>query len=235
MENNNLFHTVLRSLGYTCYLAAGRVWTPDGRWTGWSHLVNLVMIGGTKYLGDVAFGANEPTVPLPLVHGTVSPQVPPTESRLVFETLPEGVSNSKLWIHQYRFDPSKDWTPAYCFTETELLPGDLSGLNYSPWIGRTSIFTQKILCVRYTTAGESIDTIDGLPNEQTVVHGEVEGTLTLYQDNLKWRCRGENVLDVLLNSEEERLDALKKYWGIELDVEDQMAIKGTISAIRPKQ
>lgn len=200
-------------------------------WTGWSHLLNIVIIGGTKYLCDVGFGPNEPVVPVPLVHGEVRPQMSPAESRLVYETLEENISDCKLWIHQHRFDARSEWSPTYCFSDIEVLPGDLEGLNLAPSIGRTSHFTQKIICVRFTTEDESTENVDGLPSSESIGRGEADGALILNHDTVKWRRRGQTVLDVDLKSEDDRLEALRKYWGIELDVEDRMAIVGTVSAL----
>ncbi|KAK5167333.1 uncharacterized protein LTR77_007032 [Saxophila tyrrhenica] len=232
MEANSTFHNFLRSIGFHCYLVAGRVHVPtEERWTGWSHLVNIVVIGGTKYLVDVGFGPNEPTIPIPLSHGEVRPQEPPAESRVMFETLEENTSGCKLWLMRHRARPEEEWKTMYCFSDVEILPGDLEGLNFAPWASRTSHFTQKIICVRFTTAKESMEDIDGLPSSETVEGGDVDGQLVINQDKLSWRRRGDSVLEVELKSEDDRLEALKKYWGIVLDVEDQMAIVGTVSAL----
>lgn len=230
MEANSTFHNFIRSLGFHCYLVAGRVRMPTS-WTGWSHLLNIVIIGGTKYLCDVGFGPNEPVEPVPLLHGEVRSQISPAESRLVFETLEENISDCKLWQHQHRFNAEAEWSTTYCFSDVEVLPSDLEGLNLAPWVGRTSHFTQKVICVRFTTEDESTDNVGGLPNTETIEGGEIDGQLILNQDNLKWRRRGKNVLEVELKSEDDRVKALRKYWGIELDVEDRRAIVGTVSAL----
>ena len=234
MEVNSLFHTVLLTVGFNCYIAAARVWVaPESRWTGWSHLVNLVSIAGVKYLADVGFGANEPTLPIPLKHGGTVAQIPPAESRLVFEALPQNLSDCKVWIHQSKINAEAEWTPLYCFTEMEVLPTDIDGMNYSPMLGRTSIFTQRVMCVRITTDKEGPE--PGLAQEQVIDEGEIDGALIIDHDKFKWRRGGKTVLEWEFQSENERVVALKKYFGIELDVEDRDAILGTISAVPPKQ
>ena len=230
MENNTLFHTVILSLGFNCYVAGGRVAIGPGQWTGWSHLVNLITIGGIKYLCDVGFGSNEPIHPMPLHHDTVRPQISPAESRLVFETIPEYLSDTKLWIVQFRFDAELAWTNMYAFTETELLPTDIPDMNYSPWISRTSPFIQNIMCVRFTTDKE-VDG-DALAATETVGVDQIDGTLVIDNNRLKWRRHGKNVLDVEFKSENDRVEALKKYWGIDLDIEDREAIYGTANAVK---
>lgn len=230
MEANTLFHHVLLSLGFDCYIAAGRVWSPAGQWTGWTHLVNLVMIGGIKYFCDVAFGTAEPTVPIPLRHGEIQSQIVPAESRVVFESLPGYLSDSKLWLYQIRYDSQSEWKQVYCFTEMELLPTDIPEMNYSPWLSRYIHFTQRIVCARFTVSGEQDG--DGLPAEGTIEAGDIDGTLSIDHDKLTWRRHGKRVLQLEFKSEEDRIQALKKYWGIELDIEDQEAIVGSVAAIK---
>ncbi|KAK3716884.1 hypothetical protein LTR37_006234 [Vermiconidia calcicola] len=238
MEANTLFHTVILSLGFSCYTAAARVGFPSGNWGGWSHLVNLVTIGGTKYLCDVGFGPNEPTVPMPLNHGVVRPQIVPAESRIVFETLAQNLSDSKLWICQARTSPDAGWTSMYCFTEVEILPTDVPGMNFAPMRDPASHFTQKVLCVRLTTSKErsgNDSTGPGATSESDIEEGKIDGALIVDHDKLKWRRSGKTVLEAEFKSEEERVQALRKYWGIELDVEDREAILGTVSAVKEKE
>lgn len=232
MENNSLFHNVLLSMGFDCYLAAGRVWAGE-RWTGWGHLINVVIIDDIKYLCDVGFGSNEPTQPLPLQHGSIRIQISPSETRLVFETIEQNLSDSKLWICQFRVNAESEWSKMYCFTETEILPTDIPGLNYSPWVSRSSYFTQNVICVRFTTNKETDG--NGLPDAEAIDNGEIDGTLIIDNNRLKWRRHGKNMLDADLISEYERVKALERFWGIELDVEDREAITGTVGALKTKE
>ena len=62
--------------------------------------------------------------------------------------------------------------------------------------------------------------------------GQIDGTLVMDRNRLKWRRHGKSVLDVEFHSENDRVEALKRYWGIELDVEDLEAIFGTANAIK---
>lgn len=235
LEANTLFHNVLRALGFHCYLAAGRVWEPHGSWTGWSHVINIVMLDGKKYLCDVGFGPKEPLRPMLLVDGETSKHISPAEVRLVYQTLPQNLSDAKLWVYQWRPDANKDWMMTYCFSEMELLPGDLEGLNYAPWIGRASHFTQKVICVRYSLSNESDDEVDGLPVEVSIAQSEIDGSLIVNQDNFKWRRHGEDIIDRDFKDEDDRVETLRKYFGIELDFEDRRAITGSVSALKSKR
>lgn len=148
MEANVLFHTVLLSLGFKCYTAQGRVRIDDS-WSPLGHLVNLVTIGNTKYLCAVGFGKNEPLQPIALEHGHMLSQIRPAQSRLVYQTIDEFLSDSKVWIHRGRANEQAEWETLYCFTDLEVMPSDIESLNYSPWIGRNSFFTRTGMCVRY--------------------------------------------------------------------------------------
>ena len=100
MEINTVFHTVLRALGFDLYLAGARVRNPGtGRYGGFSHCANIVRIGATKYMVDVAFGANEPVAPLPLAAGREHGHVGPARVRLVHEAIPQNLDQAgRLWI-----------------------------------------------------------------------------------------------------------------------------------------
>lgn len=234
MELNQLLHVLLYSLGFSCYMAAGRVWIgPEQKWTGWSHLVNIVTVGGLKYLCDVGFGSNEPLSPLQLIDGANSQHVPPAESKLVYQRLEQNLSDSKLWVHMFRPNRESEWTTVYCFTETEILPTDIPGLNYAPWLNPRIIFTQKVVSVRQTTDKEVDE--PGMASEEAIDTGSIDGTLIIDHDSFKWRRRGETVLSRQFQLDDERLEALKKYFGIELDVEDREAILGTTAAIPSKE
>ena len=58
MEVNYFFHHILYSLGFDTYMCGSRIFnTGSGKFGGWTHVVNLVRIGGKKYLCDGGYGA----------------------------------------------------------------------------------------------------------------------------------------------------------------------------------
>jgi arylamine N-acetyltransferase len=65
-----------------------------------------------------------------------------------------------------------------------------------------------------------------------VMDGELDGAITLYQNKLKWRRGGDLKLDIEFKTENERVDALKQFFGIVLDDEEREGIKGTVGEIR---
>ncbi|KAI0379449.1 hypothetical protein F5Y04DRAFT_259740 [Hypomontagnella monticulosa] len=241
MEANSLFHTVLLSLGFQVFIAGARVYNSAAeRYGGFSHCNNIVIIGGERWMVDVGFGANGPTIPLPLRHDEPQTHIQGTPSlvRLMYESIPQNVDQGqKLWIYQHRLnhDPTSKWTPMYCFVDFEFLLEDINGMNLSPWKSPHSWFTQKVVLTRFTTDSEilhrDVDTPQ-ITSEGTMTEGSIDGTLILFQDTVKWRRGGETKLQIKLESEEDRIGALWKYFDIELEDEDREAIRGTVSEIK---
>lgn len=76
MEANYLFHLILYNLGFDVYMAGARIFHPEtNTYGGWTHVVNLVSIGSSKYLLDGGMGPNGPNRPVPLNDGEVVTQV----------------------------------------------------------------------------------------------------------------------------------------------------------------
>lgn len=230
MEANWLLHVLLYSLDFNCYIASGRVWiAAEQKWTGWTHLVNLVIIEGNKYLCDVGCGSNEPTQPIQLVDGNVVEHIPPAQSKLVFQKLDQNLSDTKVWIYMFKHNQDADWTPLYCFTETEIFPNDIPALNYSPWLSPKIHFTQRVVCVRQATDKEQDP--PGQASEEAIDTGTIDGTLIIDHDKFKWRRNGKTVKETTFSSDDQRVEAFKMYFGIELDSEDREAILGTSAAV----
>ncbi|KAI4863283.1 arylamine N-acetyltransferase 3 [Hypoxylon rubiginosum] len=238
MENNSLFHTVLLSLGYDVFMAGARVYDKESdRYGGFSHCVNIVIVEGMHWMVDIGFGANGPTKLMPLlvafrgyphIEGTLS------HTRLVREPIPQQIDQTqKVWIYQHRLQPEAEWTPMYCFVDFEFLPEDIRGMNLSPWRSPSSWFTQKVVLSRFTTTREA-DEGDGpgSAGESAVSEGDLDGALVLFEDTLKWRRGGTTRFEIRFENEAQRVDAIKRYFGIELDEEDREAIRGTVSEIK---
>ena len=119
MEQNGLFATVLRTLGYTLYTIGSRVFTPTGI-TGWSHMAIIVTLDGVEYLVDVGFGAYGPTAPIPMLDGQTTYEpvggVFPERLRIHRDVIPGAARNNyKTWILQSQRDPESNWDSHYCF------------------------------------------------------------------------------------------------------------------------
>jgi arylamine N-acetyltransferase len=217
MENNRLFGTLLNSLGFTLYSGGGRVFV-DGAWTGWSHMVNLVTIGETKYHVDVGFGADGPTVPMPLERsGTIQKHIEPASARLQWRNVPGNTDPSqRLWVYEYRRNDESDWEIKYCYSELEFQPQDYAMMSYYTSTSRHIFFT-RLLVVDRKIMGDD---------------GELTGKLSLAGNSLKWNMQGEKTKELEFKSEAERLEALERYFGIKLGEAEREGIAGLPSEIK---
>lgn len=238
MEANLFFHHVLLSLGFDVYLAGSRIYSGSAEqgYGGWTHIVNLVTIAGTRYLLDGGFGPQAATRPLALEPERESVQIAPARSRLRYEALPQMLNRrQKVWVYQHRYGGEAEWKTMYCFSDLEFTPRDVESMNFAPWRSPQTFFTHQVVGVRFTVSGEvgpegRRGGGSGSPGEEAL-EGEIDGALALNQDVLKWRRHGEKVLDVKFNSEAERLEALRMYFGIRLREEDVEAIKGAAAEV----
>ncbi|KAF2096255.1 cysteine proteinase [Rhizodiscina lignyota] len=235
MEANYFFHLILYNLGFDVYMAGSRIYHADtGRYGGWTHVVNIVTLGDKKYLLDGGMGPNGPHCPVPLEPGVTLTQVDPGRMRLDYEPIGQNLDRSqKIWVFKHSYDHTMELEPVYCFTDLEFLPEDVESMNFEPMLDKQTFFTHKVVCVRFTTDKETDTELGpGSPNE-VALEGEIDGSLALNHDVLKWRRRGNKVLEIPLKTEEERLAALKRYFGISFEPEDIESIHGTAAQLGP--
>ncbi|KAH8804480.1 putative N-acetyltransferase family protein [Xylogone sp. PMI_703] len=235
MEINTFFAAILRGLKFDVTSAGGRVSNviKQGRsnidlsnleFGSLSHMVNIVAIGSEKYSVDCAFGNNGPTLPIPLQDGFTSQNTGDssggTQLCLKREHLPNTIHRTDdqlLWIYNIRYGPTQPWVPCYCFGELEFHPNDFRAMNYFTSTSPTSIFTQKVVCMRF------------LIDKDTAA---VLGDLTLFETVVKERKYEKSTVLVELKSEQERVEALKKYFDIDLSEAERNGINGTASMIK---
>ena len=236
MEVNYFYHLILVSLNFDVYMAGSRVYFPElGRYGGWTHVVNVVTIAGTRYLVDGGFGPQGPTAPLALKSGIACTQISPAQMRVVYDNIPNNLDRSqRVWIYQHRHNEQTQWTPMHCFTDLEFTPEDVEKMNYAPWLSRHTFFTHKVVASRFTTEKETNDCDGpGTPDEDAIT-GEIDGAVTLNHDVLKWRRHGENIVVVPFKTDDERVAAISQYFGITLADEDREAILDTMAMIGVK-
>jgi arylamine N-acetyltransferase len=217
MENNCLLGTLLYSLGFTIYSGGARVFA-DGDWTGWSHMVNMITIGGTKYHVDVGFGADGPVVPMPLDRsGTIQRHISPAVARLQWRNIPGNTDpNQKLWVYEHRRNEDVDWDIKYCYSELEFLPSDYNMMNYYTSTSLKTFFTRVIIVDKKLLDDE----------------GEYAGSLILFGNTIKWRIHGVKEKEIEFAKEEDRLEALDKYFGIKFGEVEREGIRGLPSEIK---
>ena len=228
MENNLFFGTLLRSLGFSVMSTGGRVNTavsPSGatgseeKFTGFSHMVNIITIQGKRYMVDVGFGTGQATHPLELVDRSPSMNVKPTQQvRLRWDAIAEAENkDAKMWIFERQDKADGPWIPTYCFPDNqEFLPQDYMVMSHFTSTHRISFFTYKVIVAKFLLddAGE-----------------EVIGTLVMFGNSDHRRVAGVKEDLGTFEKEAERVYALEKHFGIKLNEAQKGGIVGMVSAI----
>ena len=228
MENNLFFGTLLRSLGFSVMSTGGRVNTavaPNGtvgseeRFTGFSHMVNIITIQGKRFMVDVGFGTGQATHPLELVDRVPSLNVKPSQQvRLRWDAIAEAENkDAKLWIFERQDKADGPWIPTYCFPDgVEFLPQDYVVMSHFTSTNRMSFFTYKLIVAKF------------LLDE---VGEEVIGTLVMFGNSAHKRVAGVKEDLGTFEKEEERVHVLEKHFGIKLSDAQKAGIVGMVSAI----
>ena len=228
MENNGFFGTVLRSLGYQLRNCAGRVSRAQSplkhireeqghTYDGWNHMLNLVQLDGKWWVVDVGMGSMGPCIPYPLKDGHEMVSIEPRKIRLQLRPILEsygsannGVDPPKLWCYDVCLKPGNDeedkWKPHYCFTETEFLPQDYEMMSWFTSTNKKVFFTYSVVCMKMLLddAGE-----------------KVIGNVTLFNDGVTRNIGADREVLRELKTEQDRIDALKELFGIELTEEER--------------
>jgi len=113
--------------------------------------------------------------------------------------------------------PGETWIPGYCFSEVEFLPNDFEVMNFFVCHSPTSWFRWHVVALVFLWDEACKD---------------IEGTMTIMGDEVKERRRGVSKLVKKLNNEDERVQALREYLGIELTDVQKRGILGTMSQLR---
>ncbi|KAJ6620645.1 arylamine N-acetyltransferase 4 [Mycena sp. CBHHK59/15] len=246
MENTILFNHVLRGLGFKVYHTGARIrprvgGVPQGDYMGWVHSVNIVTLpDGIKYILDVAFGGDGPTTPLPILPGQVTDNIGTQQLRLMHEHLPEQTDTSpesqqpKFWVYQYRNGADKPWNAFYAFPELEFLPSDYEVMNFYTSTSPDSFQTTTVLVVKFLmrSGGTQNGVNRSAEGEDAVMEGEIYGKRMMVNGEIKENLGGKTQLVKTCTNEEERLDALREWFGIELTVEEQQGIRGRGSELK---
>lgn len=218
MEVNTFFATVLRSLNFAVYSTGARV-----RHRMWDHMVNLVTIDGVKYLVDVGFGSREPTAPVPLVHGYEFVNMAPRRCRLEFRPPPRrgsagaGDPAQHVWVYSAKEDDEAGWEDVYSFTEAEFFPEDFEVMNYFVMTRPQSYFVQNVVAYR-----PDVDPATGAWAGEIILHKDVVKLGKSQGDRVIWA----------LESEEDRVRALEKYFSIRLTEREKKSIQGLATELK---
>ena len=220
MELNAFFATVLRSLDYSLFSVGARV-CMGGVYGGWNHQLNIITIHGRRYVVDVGFGSNGPLQPNLLEDGREFPQVAPARGKLEYKALPIHTDASqRMWEYSTQADPTSPWQPMYAFAEVEFFPADFEVMNLSTMTSPRSFFVQAVMCMRT------------ILDDRT---GEPIGLLILLGNYVKRQLGGQSEIVENLETEAQRVEALRKWFQVEIGPGEQKAIQGLASELRPKK
>ncbi|ORX97020.1 hypothetical protein BCR34DRAFT_548914 [Clohesyomyces aquaticus] len=230
MEISIMFNHILRGLGFEAYTAGVRIrqrenGIPRGDYIGWVHIVNIVTLPGReKYVVDVGFGGDGATKPMPLIEEHIISNIGEQEICFVRDHIPQQVNraeHTKLWIYQYRNGKDTDWNPFYAFAEFEFLEPDFGIMNWYTGSSPLSHQTYNVLIVKFLRRKKEGEEREEVYGKRMLVNGVIK-------ENLGGRT---NVVKEC-STEEERLAALKEYFGISLTEEERLSILGHCSELR---
>lgn len=182
---------------------------------------------GSKFSADVAFGGDGPTSPLLMDGaGSVIQNLGAQEVRLIHTNIPQQLLREpKLWVYQYRNSAKEEWNSFYSFAEIEFFQADFEVQNW--WTSAKTLHRWTVLVVRFLRKGEPIKLCqdkDWKRDEEQDVN--VVGKVMLVNNLIKVNMGGKTQVVHQFKSEEDRLQALWEYFGIELTQEEIQSIDG---------
>ncbi|KAK2614925.1 hypothetical protein N8I77_001714 [Diaporthe amygdali] len=245
---------ILRGLGFTAYHSQASIRlrdgpVPRGDFVGPRHVVTVVEFGSERWVTDVGFGGDGMTAPLPLLHELEAGREYPKhrnlgsqEVRVTRGLYPGVVSDgegNKVWFYEYRNRPEDEWNRYYAFGDREATSWDLECANH--WVSShpESFQRKQILVVKFLRdPGEdawkegSIEAAD-TGDSGTIVIPEVGtvGKIMLADGTIKRNLGGKTEVVKVCRTEEERVQALKEFFGITLSDAETHGIEGFETAL----
>ena len=175
---------------------------------------------------DVGFGGDGATKPIPLIDGWSTHNIGTQEIRLVKDFIPGQTVQTperKLWVYQYRNSPERPWNSFYAFSElVEFLPPDFDIMNWYTGSNPESFQTFTALVVKFLRR----------PDPERPGEDRIYGKRMLVNGTIKENFSGKTEVVQECRTEQERVEALKKWFGIELTPEQQSSIKGYVTELR---
>ncbi|EKD21342.1 uncharacterized protein L3040_000621 [Drepanopeziza brunnea f. sp. 'multigermtubi'] len=237
MENGIFFNHVLRGMGFSVYTAGVKIrprlrGKPEGNYIGWVHMVNIVTIDhGVRWCCDVGFGGDGPTKPLHMSSGQVVQNLGAQQVRLRYGEIsayPHFMDQDrKMWMYEYRNSLEDEWNAFYAFTDLEFTAADFEVMNHytSHSLAPTNLQTRTVLCIRFVSVpmkgnepAPSLDEADGLVVTEKIM---------MVNDTVKRNDgKGKTSLITVCHSEQERIDALQRFFHITLETEERLGIRG---------
>ncbi|KAI9680271.1 MAG: N-terminal acetyltransferase [Bathelium mastoideum] len=241
VELNAFFGYVLRGLGFVARPRGAKVHASvdasrAGDWfQGWTHMVNVVSVPGDEgreWLVDVGFGGRGPWWPVPVDYAEgAQPEVVRGVGEMVCRVRRFGVDvgegregvedpgqKEQMRVFETRVEGKEErWAPLYAFTRHLAFDGrDYELMNWCVATQPDSWFTRKMVCIKFVREGE-----------------ELVGAMILDGDTFTRRIRGEKEVLLQCQTEEERVDGLRRWLNIEFSKDEVKEITGLSSALSP--
>jgi arylamine N-acetyltransferase len=181
-------------------------------------MVNIVTMNRKRHLVDVAFGSNSPLRPVPLESGIVFDGVGEQKGKLEYRTLAQhSDKDQRIWVYSIQERRQAPWKEQYCFMDIEFFPADFEVMNLSTMTSPRGLFVKTLVASMVLLDDE----------------GKPCGKVTLNHDYLRIRKNGEDNT-AKLETEEDRMAALEKHFGIHLSAKEREAIRGLPSELKHK-
>jgi arylamine N-acetyltransferase len=186
-------------------------------------MVNLVTISGTRHLVDVGFGSHGATRPVPLQHGIEFPILDTFRGKLEYRALDMHTDrDQRLWVFSSREDESDPWRENYAFAELEFFPADFAVMNLHTSTAPQSFFVQTVVAEKTMETGGEEDEVP-------------VGVIILFRDYVKIREGGKWTVVARLETEAQRIGALRKFFNITMSLREERAIRGLASELKEKK
>jgi arylamine N-acetyltransferase len=164
---------------------------------------------------DVAFGGDGAVKPLPLIDGHITQNIGTQQLRLVYDNIEQQFDKKqKFWIYQYRNNPNLPWNSFYHFSETEFIKEDFGVMSYYTSTNTESFLLYATIVVKFLRKDN-----------------EISGKVMLANHEVKQNTGGRTRVIKTCKTEQDRIDALKEYFGITLTADEQRGIRGLPSEL----
>jgi hypothetical protein len=155
------------------------------------------------------------------------------DARLIRDFIPGQVSRARehrMWQYQCRNSETQPWRTFYSFSDAvEWLPADFGVVNCFTGLSLESSAVTTLCMVKFlrraAASREDAQTAEDQPQE-------IFGKRMLVNRLIKENLGGKTKVVQECQSEEERVQALREWFGVELTEEEKLAIRGHMTEIR---
>jgi len=170
---------------------------------------------GEKYHTDVSFSGDGPTRPMPLRDDAPFLNLGTQYIRLRHSTIDQFGPDVKWWIYEYRNGRDEDWNSYYCFYEIPFIHKDFKVINL--YACMEGYLPKNIVIVGFTRQD-----------------GRIVGKTMLINGTVKKNTGGKTETVEECKTEEERVNALQKFFGIVLTPEQKKCIDERVTKLGEK-